>query len=353
VQLGMTNARVFWFTVMNFVTYSAWTMLNKKLFTLPPHQDPLVSWSPSPLLCTAMQMFVAAFAAWICVVQLGCQRSPDVNLLDRVVWRRRIVPLGLSRAVDIGCGNYALSLVTVALQQVVKATLPIFVTILSVTVLRKRVSWGMAVNLVPVVLGTIVASVPPSVEGPTVASPQGPPPLSVLGVGLALTSCFGRASKAVLNALLLSGAGSVPNAKMQPLEIVLLEAPTTGLIILVPALLLEGPLVLWHGTSQLVQQPLFSLGLNTLCGLLMFLTQIAYVTLIAETSALSCQVLMSLKMLFLVFLSVWWMHTPFSALNGIGVLIAGCGCVLYAKAAQGQQAEDVQGKKHDGDIPPV
>ncbi|CUG87785.1 membrane transporter, putative, partial [Bodo saltans] len=304
-------------------------------------------WTTSPLFSTSLQMFVAAMIAYIAVVQMGVQRSRGVNLLDRATWHQRIVPLGLSRAVDIGCGNYALSLVTVALQQIVKATLPIFVTLLSVIVLRKRVSLKMVSSLVPIVVGTIVASVSPHHHAPTTSNIIIPAP-STAGVLLAMVSCFGRASKAVLNALLLSGAGGGGGSgkKLRPMEIVLLEAPTTGVMILIPALLLEGHSLFIARTNQFIVHPWSTIGLNLLCGALMFGTQVAYVTLIDETSALSCQVLMSVKMLFLVFFSVWWHHTPFTWLNGFGVLVAGAGCIAYARTAQDQE-KAVAAKKHD------
>jgi drug/metabolite transporter (DMT)-like permease len=322
-------------------------MLNKHLFTVSssagPHNDG-VTWTASPLFCTSLQMFVAAAIAYIAVVQIGVQRSPGVSLVDKSVWYQRIAPLGLSRAIDIGCGNYALSLVTVALQQIVKATLPIFVTLLSVCVLRKRVSLRMVGSLMPIVVGTMVASIAPHHDGASGGVAMAP---SMAGVLLAMISCFGRASKAVLNALLLSGAGSGGSGnKLRPLEIVLLEAPTTGAMILLPALLLEGPSIFVTRTSQFVIHPWSTLGVNVVCGGLMFATQAAYVTLIDETSALSCQVLMSVKMLVLVFFSVWWHHTPFTWVNALGVLVAGAGCVAYARAVQ-EQDHSAAAKKHD------
>ena len=324
-------------TVANFVTYSAWTMLNKYQF--------LHLGVRTPIFVTAAQMFISGVVAFVCVVVCGYQRTQQRELFSLAVLRRKILPLGFARAVDIGCGNFALTLVSVALQQVIKWTLPLFVCVLSMTLLRKPVARDVWVTLVPIVCGTVMAS-------------YGEMTFSALGVSLALISCFGRAFKAVINAMLLTSADN-----LQPLEILLLEAPTTGALMLVPALLLEGgrlygsdgkadaaPVVLdvasatpegfWH--RHLV-------ALNILCGLLMFVNQGSYITIIQKTSAISCQVLMNVKMLLLIGVSLHVFQASFSSLNVAGSALATAGCFLYAYAVA--KSQEGGRKKADDENP--
>lgn len=238
----------------------------------------------------------------------------------------RIVPLGLSRAVDIGGGNVALAMVSVALQQIIKSTLPVFVTVLTVGWLRRPVAGRVWLSLVPIMLGTVLALRGESQQRS-----------ATLGVFLAFVSCFGRAAKAVLNHRLLGKVEVAAVEPLKPLEIVLYEAPTTACLLLVPSLLLE-----WNALQRILSLPtaalwewmLWWLLQNVVGGVCMFITQYAYVSIIHLTSALTCQVLMNIKMLLLVFASVLYFHLPYTRENVVGVLIAVAGCFLYAGASR-------------------
>jgi solute carrier family 35 protein E1 len=332
---------------INFVTYSAWTMINKLQFM---HLG-----VRTPMFITAVQMFISGAIAFVVVVGFGVQRSPQRELFSMAVLRRKILPLGAARAVDIGCGNFALSLVSVALQQVIKSTLPLFVCLLSVTLQRRKVHRDVWVTLVPIVCGTIIAS-------------YGEMTFSVVGVALALTSCFGRAFKAVINSMLLTSADN-----LQPLEILLLEAPTTGALIAVPAFVFEGLLggseaftgittVGFSNGTRILQElhPAHAdsfwahhlVLLNVLCGVLMFANQASYITIIQMTSAISCQVLMNVKMLMLIGVSLHVFGASFSWMNVAGTALATCGCFLYAFAVSKSQ-DETRRKKADGDGDPV
>ena len=171
--------------------------------------------------------------------------------------------------------------------------------------------------------------------------------LSILGTVLAVISCIARSFKAVLNAKLLHT--DVDNLK--PLEILLLEAPTTGLLLLGPGLLLEGGRLFaavfhpdatmspaaahgLHNVSPAAAPSNMTIFLfNSGCGLLMFFNQASYITIIEQTSALTCQVLMNVKMLVLILISVRIFHTDLSMLNMSGIMLAAFGVFLYARVS--------------------
>ncbi len=307
-------------TAANFVTYSAWTMINKYQF--------LHLGVRTPILATAAQMFISGVIAFVFVVVFGVQRSPQRDLFSLAVLRRKILPLGFARAVDIGCGNFALTLVSVALQQVIKSTLPLFVCVLSATLLKKSVPRDVWVTLVPIVCGTVMAS-------------YGEMTFSILGASLALLSCFGRAFKAVINSMLLTSADN-----LQPLEILLLESPTTGALMMIPAVMVEGTAWLAGGSHQdeaRIQDKKEGfwhghvMALNVICGVLMFINQGSYITIIQKTSAISCQVLMNVKMLLLIGVSLHVFQATFSVMNVAGSAVATAGCFLYAFAVAKSQ----------------
>lgn len=314
-------------TVTNIVTYSLWTLANKWQF-LPVDKGGLGM--DTPFLATAVQMLIAGVVSFVFIFGFGIQRRPGVtprSLLSVDVVRRRILPLGFARGIDIGCGNYALSLVSVALQQIVKSTLPVFVSLLSVFFLNRSVPSSVWASLVPIVFGTAIAA-------------YGNIRFQAVGLLLALVSCFGRAFKAVLNSRLLHADAA---DAMQPLEILLLEAPTTGLLLLVgPVLFIEAPRLFHHSVAATVDPTAVAVvgtsfikvaAVNVVCGVLMFFNQASYITIIEQTSALTCQVLMNVKMLLLILVAVRVFGTDLSILNYVGIAVATIGCFLYGWAS--------------------
>lgn len=289
---------------VNYISYSVWTLLNKYQF------EPLERGGlgvKMPILATSAQMLLAGLIAAVAVVGAGIGRG-TANLSSPVTVLTRIFPLGLSRAIDIGCGNLALSMVSVALQQVFKSMLPLFVTILSVLFFKKVYSRGVWISLIPVIMGTAMAS-----AGEIRAA-------GGMGVTLAAVACVGRSLKAVLNGYLLE----LTAERLSPLELLLLEAPMTGLMIGAVGLALEG------GHVQEWSTPI--VWCNLLGGALMFFNQASYIMLIDLTSPVTTQIFMNIKMLVLIFISLlMFPTTTFTWVNCVGALVAGAGSLLYGR----------------------
>ena len=295
-------------TFLNYLTYTSWTLLNKYQF-LPLDRaldaDSSSSSSSShqrshgygvtcPLFVTGIQMVLAGVFAAIAIFVFGVQkrsREEQQRLFTMKTMQHRILPLGIARCVDIGAGNTALVSISVAVQQVIKSLLPLFVSLLTITVLGKPVGQLIWLSLIPIVVGTVMATV-------------GSASLTFMGVGLALISCFARSFKCVLNAKLLH----VSEEPLLPLEILLLEAPSSGVLLLLSsALIFEGSKVAANSAELWGAVPN-----NILGGLLMFFNQASYITIIDASSAVTCQVLMNIKMLFVILISVHLFHTNLS-----------------------------------------
>lgn len=290
---------------INYVSYSAWTLLNKYQF------EPIARGGmgvTTPLIATSLQMLIAGLIAGVVVLGVGVGRG-TARLAAPSAILTRIVPLGFSRAVDIGCGNLALSIVSVALQQVIKSTLPLFVMVLSIAFFGAVFPLRAWVSLVPIVVGTAMAS-----AGEVRLAGK-------VGVCLAAVACIGRALKAVLNGVLLSS----PTERLTPLEVLLLEAPTTALMIGSVALTMES----FHAKDiswSVVRANLFG-------GVLMFFNQASYITLIGATSPVTTQIFMNIKMLILIFTSMLlFPTTAFTWPQCVGALVATGGALMYGHA---------------------
>ena len=92
------------------------------------------------------------FAGALCCLgmMIGCVPRKRVSWAH---WLRGILPLVLVRAADIGFHNAALASVSVALQQIVKSTIPVFVCVLTAIFLQRPESHRVWLSLLPIVGG--------------------------------------------------------------------------------------------------------------------------------------------------------------------------------------------------------
>jgi drug/metabolite transporter (DMT)-like permease len=311
-----------------------------------------------PVFSTGLQMLLAgAIACSVsAILNPGGRILLNQSISFSTVLKTQILPLGIARAIDIGCGNAALSLVTVALQQILKSLLPLFVCILSYFVLGNHVSQSVWVSLIPIVFGSLLAAWPSSSNDSSSSSTSSSSSAAVpiLGIALALISTFGRSMKAVLNSKLVTGSKQA--LPLAPLEVLSLEAPTSG-IILLSGSILASIIVFRASSADDGTDGIESIGIcgssdsfsfirvNVFAGILMFFNQLSYITVIKLSSALSCQVLMNLKMLLLIFVSILIFATPLSGLNVLGMLFAFVGCLYYAVASAEDEKKKIKIEK--------
>lgn len=320
-------------TFLNYVTYSMWTLGNKHQFK-NAGQGMTIS-------LTAFQMLVAGALAWI-AVSSGIVPRPT---LTANTWKSAVLPLGLARSADIGFGNAALSIVSVALQQIVKSTIPVYVCILSVFVLNRHVSLRVWATLVPVVGGTLMAA-------------MGEMSATFAGLTSAVLSCVARASKKIINDSLLHGSKSSDG--LTPTQIMMYEAPVSGAILLLVGVIFEGNTlsdkVLVYDELPSPMNPdttrdlLHLLASNIALGMLVYWNQWSYISIIDCTSAMTCGILMNLKMVLLICLSVRLFGTHLSSFNMCGIAIAFSGCVVYGYEKQQPSNVTIRKILHEPDV---
>ena len=308
-------------TITNFVTYSSWTLLNKKQFS-PPMS------ATFPVLLAAYQMFFVGAVCFAYLVQVGRFRPPSRAIV------MRILPLGMVRSSDIGFGNAALRLLSVALQQIIKSTIPVYVCFLSAVVLKKRVPEKVWVTLIPIVGGVVMAS-------------WGELSASWIGVIFAVVSCVARAGKAIINDLLLHAKRD--DERLDTIQIMMYESPLSGVCLLLVGLFVEWDSVANWASLESRSSIWDLLAYNSLCGGLMLLNQWSYISIIKYTSSVTCQVLMNLKMISLIAVSIFLFDTPLKPIHAFGMIVATAGCTLYAFAKQDEAGGGGGGGGNDDD----
>ena len=276
------------------------------------------------VLLTSYQMLFVGLIAYLQLVFTGQVKKPSKSVL------LRIIPLGLVRSTDIGFGNAALRLLSVALQQIIKSTIPIYVCILSWIVLRKAVSLKVWLTLIPIVGGVVLAS-------------WGELSASYFGLVMAVTSCVARAGKAIINDMLLHS--STDDDRLDIVQIMSFESPISGVILLIVAFLFEyDQLSEWYNRTDRVSI-LTVMMYNSMCGVLMYLNQWSYISIIKFTSSVTCQVLMNMKMVSLIAVSVVVFGTPIRPIHSFGIVVATFGCIFYAVIKKQQDEARIEAAK--------
>ena len=321
----------------NFLSYSFWTLWNKRIFT---------RYGDYPLLSTGVQMVIVTLV----VVAAQRVRGDTRETASRDVLFGQLMPLSLVRSADLGLANAALCHMSVAGQQILKATIPAWVCVLSIVYLKRKVAprvWGLVALIV---IGTAMATIgDPSMRG------------TPFGVIAMLFSCLCRAGKCVINTRLLQGLpGAGAQKKLSKLSLLRYEAPMSGACILVASLLFEGVSTLLASPAPAESaagaapgvESVFASGVNFatfmaatfFSGALMFLNQVTYLAVVEHTSPVASQALMNLKMIFLILLSSAFFPLHLSLLNGAGMLLAAFGAVMYS--FKGDREDDASGEKH-------
>ena len=308
--------------VWNFVSYSVWTMYNKHIFN---------EFGSFPLLSTGLQMIMVT----LCVHILLLVRNEPHQKASRAVLTGQLIPLSIVRSCDLGLANAALCLMSLAGQQILKATIPVWVCVLSILYLKKTVEphvWGI-VSII--VIGTAMATV----GDPTM---RGTP----FGVAAMLVSCLCRAGKCVINTRLLQGLPGAAQQKMSKLSLLRYEAPMSGVTILIASFVFEFVGV-WvsgggeggsEGAGWTVSSLAFFIGATLVNGVLMFVNQLTYLAVVEHTSPVASQALMNIKMIFLILVSSLFFPLHLSPLNAVGMAIASGGAVLYSVLGETRRA---------------
>ena len=306
----------FWHTVLNFISYSLWTLGNKKIFS---------RWEDYPLLSTGLQMGV------VTAIAVGMQRVTLEGAGESIpldVIKKSMVPLSVVRSSDLGFANIALCLMTVASQQILKATIPVWVCLLSTFYLKRPISIRGWFFVMLIVIGTATATVgDPNINA------------SLFGVVAMLISCFCRAGKCIINTQLLQGSPAQHiQQKFNKLTLLRYEAPMSGSLIIIASMFVE---IRGFSLPEGWLEPFFYFTIATLInGILMFFNQVTYLGIVEHTGPVTSQTLMNLKMIFLILISTTLYPIHITKVNGAGMMLATVSAILYSYHSEPKQKRE-------------
>ncbi|KAK9370256.1 triose-phosphate transporter family-domain-containing protein [Lipomyces kononenkoae] len=292
---------------------------------------------PFPIFLTTWHLVFSSFAT-----QLLCKTtnfySPQSLAIPKGVYLRRILPIGILYSLSLVCSNQAYMYLNISFIQMLKATTPVFVFIVSYVLRQETFRLDVLENIWIIVFGVFVASF-------------GEINFSVRGVAIELAGVLFEALRLVMMNRLLHSPDdknlTVYNSKkgqgqaMDPFICLYYFSPICAVANMLLFLLSDE-------AKQLTFTAVRQLGISTLIlnGLIAFMLNVSVVFLIGRTSSLVLALCGILKDIILVVISAIFWKTQISRIQVVGYLITLVGLFGYkfgyspllvmARAADGQ-----------------
>ncbi|RMD39529.1 hypothetical protein DV735_g5594, partial [Chaetothyriales sp. CBS 134920] len=234
----------------------------------------------------------------------------NVKMTGRV-YLRAIVPIGFFFSLSLICGNKAYLYLSVAFIQMLKATMPVAVLLISWILGVAPPSLKTLSNVALIVVGVVIASV-------------GEIEFNLVGFLYQAGGISFEATRLVMVERLLSSA----DFKMDPLVSLYYFAPVCGLMNGVTALFMEVP--------SMTLDHIYNVGLFTLLAnaMVAFLLNVSVVFLIGKTSSLVLTLCGILKDILLVAASMMIWGTRVTPTQFFGYAIALGGMLYYRLGAE-------------------
>ncbi|AES71292.1 putative sugar phosphate transporter domain-containing protein [Medicago truncatula] len=258
-----------------------------------------------PLSVSCVHFICSAIGAYIVIKVLKLKPLITVDPEDR--WKR-IFPMSFVFCINIVLGNVSLRYIPVSFMQTIKSFTPATTVVLQWLVWRKYFDWRIWASLIPIVGGILLTSV-------TEMS------FNMFGFCAALLGCLATSTKTILAESLLHGY------KFDSINTVYYMAPYATMILVLPAMLLEGNGVLeWLNTHP---YPWSALIIIFSSGVLAFCLNFSIFYVIHSTTAVTFNVAGNLKVAVAVLVSWLIFRNPISYLNAVGCAITLVGCTFY------------------------
>lgn len=246
--------------------------------------------------------------------------------LTKKQFREYVLPIGFATALEIGCSNLALQMLTVSFGTILKGGAPVFTMMWGLLLGIESFSANVCLSLVTIAMGIALAAFG---EGNTFV---------VAGFILQLLATALGGLRWAMTHVLLKGSR---DHRMSPLTATLYTSPTTALCVLPFALAFEG---------VTVKDKMGQLGDNEfwiIFGTMMFVGTLVFILLISEywlvnaTSSLALSVAGVFKELLTIGGGIVFFRDHMSLLNivGFGICQVGIGAYAYLRYDPNEPSE--------------
>ncbi|EGD99296.1 hypothetical protein TESG_06565 [Trichophyton tonsurans CBS 112818] len=259
-----------------------------------------------PVILTTWHLAFAAFMTQVLARTTNLLDGRKKVKMTGRVYLRAIVPIGFFFSLSLICGNKTYLYLSVAFIQMLKATTPVAVLLVTWALSISPPNMKVLMNVSFIVIGVIIASF-------------GEIHFVMIGFIFQIAGIVFEATRLVMVQQLLSAA----EYKMDPLISLYYFAPVCAVMNGVVALFMEVP--------DLTMDHIYKAGVITLLAnaMVAFLLNVSVVFLIGKTSSLVLTLCGVLKDILLVTISALWWKTPVTPLQLFGYTIALGGLIYY------------------------
>eukprot|EP00929_Paragymnodinium_shiwhaense_P076659 TRINITY_DN39447_c0_g1_i1.p1 TRINITY_DN39447_c0_g1~~TRINITY_DN39447_c0_g1_i1.p1 ORF type:complete len:362 (-),score=80.60 TRINITY_DN39447_c0_g1_i1:494-1579(-) len=286
-----------------------------------------------PLTMTALHMLVSRIVCYIIIYHM--REEPKGMQLSGMQRFYKVGPLAACFAASVGMGNASLSYIFPSFKQMVGSASPLVTVAMSVLLAHKRYNWWTWISM-PFICGGLWICARKELH------------FSVMGTVLTVGAMVMRSLKSIVQAKLLS-----KEERIEPVTLLYYMSAYSAVVVFAMALLMEGtePLeLLFVGLQDLAQRsssaepidatdlskdkprasgPLYVIILLLLSGFNACFLNISGFFTTRYTSAVTLQVLGSVKSCLGIVISVAILHNPLKPAQGVGVLVCLLGVWIY------------------------
>ena len=314
-----------WVRVVSAATFTAafvlLTVANKAAFASP---------------CGSTVVLTISSLQQLFVVMLVMAQDRCSDYMGHVVFSwsdfKRVLPVGILSALDVGLSNVALQLLPLSMFQIVKCLTPAFVLVLGFIFGTGKPSWILGLSIVLIVGGSIqsvlssVEDSPPTATNHPAQSVAQPFAFSISGL-LVLVVAIGASSLRTIVSQLLVQKSVVSNLPPISAASATFHSALQMLVVMtVAAALTEGDAVLNFHNCEPLPMEMYWIVLTVLFA---YLVSVMTFWLTLVTSALTTSVCALLQRLATVLLAVVVLHETVRSATWIGFFISLGGIVLY------------------------
>ena len=271
-----------------------------------------------PLFYTTWHMLVSAIAAMILMLTV----VPPAGGLPtfRKFWEQKYAlgTIGLCTTLNVGLNNWSLTLVSLFVNQVIKATAPLPTTALSYFIAKKTYSWQVVLSCVVLTVGSILANAHSMMAG----NPEDR--TSPVGVVLCLISLVCASLKPVVMMVIM--AGTADHEKLEPMTILFYDSCIAMLLLLI-FWLADAP-ERAASVAYLGREPGTAIGIIAAGATMAFAFNIAVYYFVKLTSALTSTVGSNGVKIIIIIISAIQAH-EYSATSWVGITMVVLSIVAY------------------------
>lgn len=296
-----------WFCISAVVILTSKWVLSKR--DASDHNSVLF---PYPLLITTCSNTIAT--VWAFIFTRPAHLRPPVP--SRAQMSSYVLPISVITALDIGCSNVALQLLTVSFGTIIKGSSPVFTMLWGLVFGIERFSIRTSVALVVIATGVGLATFG---EGKN---------FLLVGFMLQLTGTALAGLRWALTQVILNGEGP-GSESMPPMGVVLYTSPATAAFIFPFALLFEARGAVAHLLSLAWEDVVLLGGLAFTIGTLVFVLLTAEYWVVRDTSSLALSVAAVFKELLTIGGGILLFSDKITTLNIVGFVTCQVGIMYY------------------------